>query len=105
MNWTVGIVLGVIILVALLWYTVGAKKKRWYKIERANNSLLLLYRTNQDIFRSNQNILRFKNEQGHEVILHWHWILSLEEIPASEVEVVRGELKRIAEAEMKASES
>lgn len=99
MNWTVGIVLIVIVALCGLWYAIGVRKKTWYKIERANNSLLLLYRTNIDTFRSNQNILRFKNDQGHEVILHWHWILSLESIPDNEVSIVRAELQRIKQAQ------
>jgi len=104
MNMTVGIALIVIVVIIGIWTFFNSRNRRWYKVERANNSIMLLYRTGIDYFRSNQQVLRFRNEQGHEVVLHWHWVLSLEEVPKGEVETVRDEIRRMQE-EMKARET
>jgi len=97
------VLIGVIVAVAV-WITVGSRKKIWYRVSLANNDVLLLQRDLKERWwRTSDRYMRFKNEQGKEITFpsNAHWVLMWEEIPDNEVDIVRGEIKRIKEAQVK----
>ena len=97
MDYVLTIVLGLAIILMVFWLIspVVFRKKHWYRIERADGNVFVLYRTGKELWRT--DILRFKDEAGHEYTFHWHWVMVLEEIDKSEVGVVREEIQRMKE--------
>ena len=97
MNYTIGIIAGCLIVIIAIWIIVGSKKRKWYKVSLANNDILLLYRDiNERLWRTSDRYMRFKNEQGKEITFpsNAHWVLMWEEIPMSEISLVREEIAR-----------
>ena len=97
MNYTIGIIAGCLIAIVAIWIIVGSKKRKWYKVLVANNEILLLYRDiNERLWRTSDRYMRFKNEQNKEITFpsNAHWVLMWEEIPMSEISLVREEINR-----------
>ena len=101
MNYTIGIILGIIILIVGAWTIIGSRKKKWYKVYMANNDVRLLCRDlNERWWRTSDRYLRFKDEHGREITFpsNGHWVLMWEEIPDELIEFTKEEIKRIKES-------
>jgi hypothetical protein len=99
MDYGITIVLSMALILMTFWLASPyiLKKKKWYRIERADGTLFVLYRTKKELWRN--DILRFKDENGHEYTFHWHWITTLEEISDAEVNVVKQEIENLKSIE------
>ena len=92
------VIAAVIIVGVAIYITVGSKKRKWYKVTLANNDVMLLYRDlNERWWKTNDRYMRFVNEYGKEVTFPSaaHWILMWEEIPSTELNRVREEIRQI----------
>jgi hypothetical protein len=81
----------------LVWVTVGSSKKTWYKVYLANGDILLLQRDLKERWwRTSDRYMRFKDERGREITFYsgGHWVLMTEEVPNSELGIVKDELQR-----------
>jgi hypothetical protein len=97
-NTVLMVILGVLIIATAVWVYMGSRKRQWYKVYLANNDVMLLYRDlNERWWRTNGTYMRFKNEYGKEVtfLSNAHWVLMMEEVPLSELNVAKEEVRRI----------
>jgi hypothetical protein len=96
MNWTLVIIIAVMVLAVFIYSVLVSGKKRWYKVYLANNDVMLLYRDlNERWWRTNDRFFRFKNEVGKEVSFptSGHWILFMEEV--TDLVVAREEIRNM----------
>lgn len=101
------VIIGLIVLLGV-WITFGSRKKRWYKVYLANNDIMLLQRDIKERWwRTSDRYLRFVNEQGHEITFpsNAHWVLMWEEVPDSEIDIVRDEIRRTKESQRENKEA
>jgi hypothetical protein len=98
------IIAGIILVCLFLFILANSKKKRWYKVTLANQTIMLLSRDIGDRWwRSNTYWLRFKKEDGTEVSFSsgGHWVLMLEEVSESRLQDVRREVAQYNSASSK----
>lgn len=97
-----GLILLVVVAVVAIWVVIGSRRKKWYKVYLANNSVLLLYRDiNERWWRTSDRYMRFKDQYGREVTFpsEAHWVLFWEEVPSGELDVAREEIRRMKKGE------
>jgi len=74
--------------------------KKWYKVYLANNDIILAYRTWRERWLSNDKYPKFRRDDNDRLVTfpaEAHWALMWEQIPEDEVDIVRGEIRRMKE--------
>ena len=94
------IIIGVVVILA------SGRKKKWYKIYRADGDVRLMYRIWAQRIWANDKHPKFMDDNGHEFTYpaDGHWILAWELIPDEEVDTVRQELRIMKETRNKIEE-
>ncbi len=100
--------IAVAIIVGLgIWMFIGGNKKQWYIVYLANNDVELLMRdASTRWWRSSDNYLRFKNEDGEEetYVDKGRWIIKMVAVPANGLDAARKKVQDIKESQRKAFE-
>jgi len=93
-----GIGIGIVLLLVLAWVLLRARVKRWYKIYRADNDIMLVYRGWSERVGSSDKNQKFRRDDNDHLITfpsEAHWILAWEQIPNEEVDIVRQQLREM----------